>query len=514
MTMREKVARRVIWSPLPGSQTAALLCPYNHILYEGTRGPGKSECQLMHFRKNVGKGYGAYWRGVIFGTEYKTFDDLKAKALKIFPQFKDGAKYLSSTVENRWVWPTGEQLLFRAINKEADYADYHGHEYPWMGWNELTSYPTPKLYDLMQSCNRSSFLPKENSPRDKNGNILKLLPEIPLVVFSTCNPSGVGHNWVKRKFVDVADPGEVVYIKSNVFNPRSGKREDVTRTQIRIFGSYKENRYLSPEYIASLESISEENKRRAWLWGDWDITSGGALDDLWTGNVHVIPRFPIPGSWYSNRSFDWGSTQPFSVGWWAEANGEEVTLPSGATWCPAAGSLIRFNEWYGGIEDNATMIGIKMSAPDIAKGINEREKNMVDDGWIVETPCAGPADNSIRDVREKDNDSIETKMEVEGVTWTESNKKPGSRIIGLQLIRDRLEASLRKSKGVSEPGPGIYFMDNCKHAISTLPVLPRDDKKPDDVDTNAEDHIYDDTRYRVLDGSNRYVTSVKVKFFN
>ena len=48
-----------------------------------------------------------------------------------------------------------------------------------------------------------------------------------------------------------------------------------------IFGSYKENRYLSPEYVLELESIKDENKRRAWLEGDWDITSGGMFDDVW-----------------------------------------------------------------------------------------------------------------------------------------------------------------------------------------------------------------------------------------
>ena len=256
----------VVWKPLAGSQSLVMACPCHHILYEGTRGPGKTDAQVMFFRKNVGIGYGAFWRGVIFDREYKNLDDLIAKSQRWYPKFFDGAKFLASKSDYRWVWPTGEELLFRQIKKIADYWKHHGQEYPFIGWNELTKYPTPELYDLMMSCNRSSFLPEEHSPVDING-WRKLLPPIPQVVFSTTNPMGAGHNWVKRRFIDVAEPGEVVRTETEVFNPRTQQREVIVKTQVRIFGSYRENRYLSPEYVAELESIKEENRRRAWLWG-------------------------------------------------------------------------------------------------------------------------------------------------------------------------------------------------------------------------------------------------------
>ena len=103
----------VVWKPLPGSQSLLLSCPCHHILYEGTRGPGKTDGQLMFFRKNVGIGYGAAWRGIIFDRQYKNLDDLIAKSKRWFPQFNDGAKFLASKSDLRWVWPTGEELLFR-----------------------------------------------------------------------------------------------------------------------------------------------------------------------------------------------------------------------------------------------------------------------------------------------------------------------------------------------------------------------------------------------------------------
>jgi hypothetical protein len=459
----------------------------------------------MFFRKNVGIGYGAYWRGIVFDREYKNLDDLIAKSKRWFPQFKDGAKWLASKSDLKWVWPTGEELLFRQIKRTEDYWNYHGQEFPFIGWNELAKYPTPDLYDTMMSCNRSSFLPAEHSPRGEDGE-RKILPDLPLVVFSTTNPYGPGHNWVKSRFIDPAPPGQVIRNTAEVYNPRTKKREEITKTQVRVFGSYKENKYLSPEYVLELESIKDESKRKAWLWGDWDIVAGGALDDLWGPHL-ILPRFPIPAGWRIDRSMDWGSTQPFSVGWWAETNGEEVTLPDGRVFCPEPGTLIRIFEWYGtmGVGLNK---GVRMSARDVARGIKEHEACLRSEGWISDFVRAGPADNAIHNVNEKESESVGKKMSDEGVNWMSSDKKQGSRKNGFQLVRDRLQAS------ADGDGKGLFIMDCCRASIATLPTLPRDADDEDDVDTEAEDHIYDDIRYRVLSGQNRFVTDINVKWPN
>lgn len=490
---------RIVWAPMGGSQALALTAPANHVLYDGTRGPGKTDTQLMRFRKRVGQGYGKFWNGVIFDRVYKNLEDLIAKSQRWFTEFGDGAKFTAGGGGGRWTWPTGERLVFRHIKKPADYWNYHGHEYPFIGWNELTKYPTSELYDLMMSCNRSSFRP-EDYPR-KDGT---LLPEIPLEVFATTNPFGVGHRWVKKRFIDVAPPGQIVRNVVNVFNPRTQTREDVVKSQVRIFGSYKENRYLSPEYVAELELINDPNKRRAWLYGDWDIAAGFIFDDLWNEDTHVLPRFKIPASWYVDRSFDWGSSHPFSVCWWAEASGEEAYLPDGSTFCPPRGTLIMIDEWYGGREIGSNK-GLRLSAAEIAKVVVERDQSLYEKGWIRDIVHSGPADNQIRDVRERDVDTIEKKMGDEGCFWEESDKSAGSRINGVQLMRDRLESSVKCE------GPGFYVMRNCQAAIDTIPFLPPDEDNPDDVDTTAEDHVWDATRYRILASSNR-ASAPRVKF--
>jgi hypothetical protein len=502
---------KVVWQPLQGSQELAISCPCNHILLEGTRGPGKTDAQLMKFRRNVGLGYGKFWRGVIFDREYKNLDDLVAKSMRWFPAFGDGARFLSSKSDYRWVWPTGEELLFRTIKKMVDYWNYHGQEFPYMGWNELTKFPTPELYDVMMSCNRSSFLPQENPIYEKGSTQPIFLPELPLQVVSTTNPFGAGHNWVKRRFIDVAAPGEIVRTRTNVYNPRTGKREDVVKTQVRLFGSYKENRYLSPEYVAELENMKNPNRRRAWLWGDWDIVAGGAIDDLWDEVVHVAPRFIIPRGWKIDRSLDWGSSKPFSVGWWAEANGEEVTIRTakGETrrWAPPAGTLIRIFEYYG-TEELGSNKGLLLGPRAVAREIKRIDDMLYEDGWIPSKVRPGPADGSIFDVRPTDNefdpDSIAAAMEMEGVVWERADKSAGSRKNGLVLLRDRLQAS------IDGEDAGIYFMRNCVATLALLPVVPRDEDDEDDVDTDSEDHLYDEVRYRVLKGNNHSATAITV----
>lgn len=502
------------WAYLPGtSQEFALRTNANHILYHGTRGPGKTDCQLARFAANVGIGYGSYWTGVIFDRKYKNLDDLIKKSKRMFRKiFGNRCKFLESKGDYKWVWDTGEELAFRQFMRADDYWNYHGQEFPFIGWNELCKYPSSDPYDAMMSCNRSSWTYEKDCPRDPETNeylyTREQLPQMPLEVFSTTNPYGPGHNWVKARFIDPAPFGEVFETKITVFHPALKKEVEITRKQVAIFGSYKENPYLDPIYIAELESITDENKRKAWLEGDWDIVAGGAFDDVWRKAIHVLPRFVVPPSWRVDRAMDWGSSHPTSIGWFAEANGEEaiVVYPDGTerVFCPPAGTLIQIGEVYL-TEKIGSNRGLRKSAVDVAQYVIDYEIKMLSEGVIVEQPWPGPADNQIRDVRESDVDTIEKKMRDKGVRWTESDKSAGSRKVGLQLMRDRLEAAMRGSEQ-----PHWYCTENCRASIATLPTLPRDEDDPDDADTEAEDHPWDMNRYRVLKGSNRAARKLKL----
>lgn len=526
-----------VWKPLPGSQSLSLSCPCNEILFEGTRGPGKTAAQLARFRRNVGVGYGSFWRGIIFDVEYKNLADIIAQSKRMYRLFGDGARFLSSGAELKWVWRTGEELLFRFGSEEDDYWDHHGQEFPFIGFNELTKQPNSDLYEAMFSCRRSSFRP-EDHPVTIDGDFLRekglikfvnrnhkkavqqFLPKIPLETFSTTNPYGIGHRWVKKRFIDPVPRGTVFRDTQTVFNPQTKQNEEITLTRVALHGSYKENPYLDPQYIATLMAIRDPNKRAAWVEGSWNVTSGGRFDHLWNEQIHVIKPFRIPDSWHVDRSHDWGESKPFSNLWWAQADGTEAILSDGRKFCPPAGSLILIAEWYGCPPDELNK-GLNMSSTNVAKGVAWIDKRLTgDEDEIPEEICdddgvvlgqmnlkpdicdevnPGPADGAIYNSSDHEK-SIAEKMEDQGVEWIPANKSPGSRASGAQIFCDMLEAVVeaqKKESGTPEK-PAFYVFDYCRGWISRIPGLVRDSKNSDDVDTKQEDHDWDGTRYRVL----------------
>ena len=207
--------------------------------------------------------------------------------------------------------------------------------------------------------------------------------------------------------------------------------------------------------------------------------------------MHIVEPFEIPKTWRIDRSFDWGSSKPYSVGWWAESDGCDIKLRDGATRSTQRGDLFRIAELYGwtgkpneGTRELAVEIARKIKAQDMSNGHRVH---------------AGPADSSIFDVT--NGNCIADDMGRIGVHWTKANKNPGSRMNGWELLRKRFKNS------ISREGPGMYIFETCRQFIRTVPVLPRDDKKLDDVDTLAEDHIGDETRYRCL--AKTYTLSVR-----
>lgn len=460
------------WSPQVGSQSAFLRCPDFEVLYEGTRGPGKTDALIMDFCQEVGKGWGAEWRGILFRRTYPELQDVIDKSKKWIPKIWPDAKY--NEAKSFWEWPSGEKLFFRPFEKPSDYWKYHGHAYPWIGWEELTTWPTDEGFKSMQSCSRST------------------VTGMPRKYRATTNPYGIGHNWVKKRYRLPIRGRSMVGPLITDARDSSGEVEPPRRA---IHGDIHENRILltaDPDYIKRIRSAARNpSELAAWLHGSWDIVSGGMFDDVWRSRFHVLPNIPfeaIPRGWIIDRSYDHGSSKPFSVGWWAESNGEPLVY-AGRTFGAMRGDLIRIAEWYGTSgKDNE---GVRMLSSDIAQGILDRE----DDWGIKGRVKRGPADTSIFDDYEPGR-SVAGDMESKGVKWERADKGPGSRKQGWEQIRKRLKAAIPK-KGIGREEPGLFVCERCIHFLRTVPVLPRSDKDLDDVNTDAEDHIGDETRYRV-----------------
>ena len=210
---------------------------------------------------------------------------------------------------------------------------------------------------------------------------------------------------------------------------------------------------------------------------------GSFFADLWNESVLCIDPFLIPRSWRIDRSFDYGYAKPFSVGWWATSDGETPS-PDGCLY--PKGTLFRIYEWYGW--NGKPNQGCRMNAPDIAAKIIEIERRTP---MLAGRVYPGPADPSIWSG--PPNNNIATQMSQKHCFWYPVDTGPGSRVNGARLFRERMKNSLQ----FPMTEPGIFFFKNCDQIIRCIPQLPTDPTDPDDVYTEAEDHNYDDARYRI-----------------
>ena len=494
---------KVGWTPQPGSQEVFLGCTVREVLYEGTRGGGKTDCLIQDFAQFTGPdkrtrkeieegvpqraGFGPEWRGILFRQTFPQLTDVIQKTRKWFPMMFPLARFNEG--KTTWTFEHGETLRLSYGKKEGDYWNYHGHQYPWLAFEELTTWADPGFFKKMFSCCRSTVVPAEL-----------------LSIRSTTNPYGPGHNWVKHRYklpiradriVDTIIKGDD-HDEAGKYIPEDQREPD----RVAIHSYLDENKVLlskDPHYKGNIRaSARNPAELAAWLDGSWDIVAGGMFDDVWNAKKHIIKPFDIPNSWRVDRSFDWGSSRPFSVGWWAESDGSDVRLANGVWASTVRGDLFRIHEWYGWTgEPNQ---GLRLLAVDIAKGIIEREL-----GWgIHERVRPGPADSAIYAAENGVSIGIDMSKTVvvegkqySGVHWVPADKRSGSRKAGWELIRKYLGAAVSVG-GKPRENPGLFVFDRCTQFRRTLPVLPRDnDRDPDDVDTTAEDHIADEVRYRV-----------------
>jgi hypothetical protein len=487
------VEQQVAWAPQPGSQEFFLADPTIEVLYEGTRGPGKTDALIMDFCQDVGKGWGAEWKGILFRQTHPQLRDVIEKSKKWIKRIWPDAFY--NEVKAMWEWKSGERLYFSHFNTPSQYSDYHGHAYPWIGWEELTTWANPDCYKVMFSCSRST------------------MKGMPRKVRATTNPYGVGHNWVKSRW-RLPINGEIINGRKPTVGQviidsvdEHGNAEPPRRA---IHGYLDENVLLlhaDPGYKGRIKAAARNaSELAAWMDGSWDIVAGGMFDDIWYEfrETIVMEPFEIPVGWKIYRAYDHGSSKPFSIGWYAVSDGTDLTLKDGRVRATVRGDLFRFKEWYGW--RGQPNEGSRMLVADIAKGIIEREISWglraADGSWT--RVSRGPADTQIFDDNTNGSEvtianDFEKPVMINGVKhrgvfWERADKGPNSREQGWEQIRKRLKATKRPEGGYREI-PGLFISKECVHWLRCVPVLPRDELKIDDVDDEAEDHNGDETRY-------------------
>jgi hypothetical protein len=349
---------------------------------------------------------------------------------------------------------------------EKDLTGYQGAQAGLLLLDELTHF-TESMYRFLRGRVRlgGTVVPDEYKGK------------LPKVVCGS-NPGSIGHNWVKKTFIDFAPANTVVQMP----------KEDGGLKRVFIPAKLTDNYALmenDPDYADRLSGLGTDNLVSAMLDGNWDIAEGGYFDDVWDRNVHVIKPFDIPKSFRIDRSFDWGSSKPHSVGFWAESDGSQVTLQDGSIAHYPRGTLFRIAEIYGW-NGNADE-GCRKTAKEIAEDIVEFQTAM---SWGKRVQ-PGPADAAI--YTKENGDCIADDMKEVGIRWVPADKRPGSRVAGWQKMRKLFKAAFESPRET----PALYIFDTCIHFIRTVPTLPRDASKGgEDIDSKSEDHCADESRYR------------------
>jgi hypothetical protein len=245
--------------------------------------------------------------------------------------------------------------------------------------------------------------------------------------------------------------------------------------RIYIPSRVSDNVYLGPDYVQRLRASGSPELVRAWLEGDWSVVSGAFFPEF-SMDRHVITPRSLPDHWPRFRSFDWGSARPFACHWWAVSDGSVRDI--------ARGALVNYREWYG-MKPGEPNVGLRMTAEAIAAGIKSREAE-------DPQPMIGVADPAM--FAEDGGPSIAHRMMGGGVIFRPAdNKRVAGRgaMGGWDQVRARLD-------GDADGRPMILLFSTSRDLIRTLPALQHDDARPEDVDSDMEDHAPDSCRYACM----------------
>jgi hypothetical protein len=439
MTGFDKVfsKQNVLWKP-HYKQALALKSAAFELLFGGAAGGGKSDFLLIDFWAGVMK-YGKNWRGILFRKTYAELEELLKRAGELYVPL--GGRFLAK--RNEYAFPNGAYIRFKYLENDNDVANYQGHQYTWIGFDELGNYPSDFAWRYMISRCRSAA-------------------GVPCYMRATANPGGAGHAWIRARFIDGFEP----YKTHRTVETASGGA-GVTVSRCFIPSLIEDNPTLmrnDPGYAERLKLLPN-HQYRALRKGDWDVFAGQVFDEF-RREKHVVKPFPLePGCWKRFYSLDWGFATPFSLGKWA---------------VNAEGRMVRYGEWYGadlGEFNKGLKMGASAAAEHawewaVAEGVTE---------IVADTACWNRTDDKELSVAEK--------WEEAGFTMIRANK---DRKNGKMMFHQQLITLGEDNK------PMMLIFDTCANFIRTIPAMVPSPADPEDVDTKLEDHIYDESRYAVM----------------
>lgn len=465
------------FAPYLGQQTKFFQRRERSLFYGGAGGGGKSLCGMMKFvqqllleaqrfekarrEKRVHKSHawGIYFR--------RTTPDLRQaieRTRELFPLIDPSATY--SEVTGCWTFPRcgNAKFQFSHMEHEKDRFKFKSREFTYIFFDELTEF-TEIQYDYLDTRLRTDD------------------PELDsyLQICSGSNPDGEGLVWVRERFVEVAPPETVVQIETKLADGR-----EIVYDQIFIPAKLSDNPKLmaSGKYEASLLNKRPE-VREAILMGNWYIAPGAYLADVWSSPDHICDDHEVPDKVKIYRAGDWGIRTPSSIGWLYEDSDGCLTLfhhlrCQGLTADKVAERVKRIEQEYGLWDEETDKSRLNFTRSPLDASC-----------FKVEGHAGAP--------------TIAKDFMKAGIRWVPSKKGPGSRYNGNAQIVRRLSTYVAASfEGATHPTeierPMLRAMRSAAHSWGkTMPVLRADPNHANDVDTKADDHDWDMTRYACLE---------------
>jgi len=279
-------------------------------------------------------------------------------------------------------------------------------------------------------------------------------PAVPVLgIRSACNPGDIGHATLKARYVDATDHGRRV-----ATDPQG-------RTVRFIAGMATDNPHLDDGYLATLDAIPDPARRAAMRDGSWD-SFVGQFFATWRHDRHVVEPFAVPDAWGRWVGIDYGYAAPWAVVW-AAVDGD------GRVWA--------YRELYEsgvGQTDQARRI--------LAAEEAGRE--------VVRTRAADPSMWSRQG-------QLGSNAQVYLAAGCHIVRANNDRVSGWARVQhylaDMAACDLHRAAGWGTC-PRLHVFSSLPNLIRTLPALPRDKRRPEDVDTSAEDHMGDALRYLLL----------------
>jgi predicted phage terminase large subunit-like protein len=257
------------WRPFP-AQIPFLSCSALEALYGGAAGGGKTDALVIAALEHVHR---ANYTAIIFR---RTFPELEGKVIPVAREWypHEGGVYRGDT--HAWTFPSGARIMFAHLQREDDVFRYQGHEFQFIGFDELTHF-TERQYTYLLTR-------------------LRTTAGVPLAMRAGTNPGGPGHDWVFKRWgpwlnpesSKRAKPGQVLRYRNT---PDGGEWCDTGRFSRVFFPAYaKDNPHLNEDYTENL--LGQDRVTRAQL-----------LDGNWLVK-------PAAGAYFQRGWFKWLETAP------------------------------------------------------------------------------------------------------------------------------------------------------------------------------------------------------------